>query len=207
MPSWFDSIDLTRGCSKCSLQGSHSFLCRHENVQHRCWFWSLAERTDCGHACKTCACVQGTDELISSSPHEMPCFSARIGALAEFTKRHPDTIMVDPIERVQQVCCLLGCPDECYLVLMFVKDMQTRLKGRCSDWHQIHGCQLQSCCRVSHAPTGALFCTNVPNRQSQPNLHCLVVGNNGPCTRRYSALSPFTLLCKQALLCLSRDNR
>lgn len=46
---------------------------------------------------------KGTDELISSSPHEMPSFSARIGALAAFVRSHPETVMVDPIERVQQV--------------------------------------------------------------------------------------------------------
>ena len=47
--------------------------------------------------------MQGTDELISHSPHEMPRFSARIAALAAFTKAHPETILLDPIERVQQV--------------------------------------------------------------------------------------------------------
>ena len=53
-----------------------------------------------------CFCVQGTDELISSSPHDMPRFSARIGALAAFTRSHPETLMLDPIERVEQVSLL-----------------------------------------------------------------------------------------------------
>ena len=47
--------------------------------------------------------MQGTDELISHSPHEMPHFSARIAALSAFTRAHPNTILLDPIERVEKV--------------------------------------------------------------------------------------------------------
>jgi len=46
---------------------------------------------------------QATDELISRGPQQLPHFSARIASLAAYTKAHPETALVDPLDKVHQV--------------------------------------------------------------------------------------------------------
>ncbi|KAA6428986.1 MAG: inositol-tetrakisphosphate 1-kinase 4-like, partial [Trebouxia sp. A1-2] len=46
---------------------------------------------------------KATDELISGGPKQLPDFSARIASLAAYTKAHPETVLVDSLDKVHQV--------------------------------------------------------------------------------------------------------
>lgn len=65
--------------------------------------------------------LQATDELVSRSPQELPHFSVRIASLAAYIKAHPATVIVDSLDKLQQVClCSLlpHCPS-CPSCLLF----------------------------------------------------------------------------------------
>ena len=63
----------------------------------------------------TAWCMQATDELISRGPLQLPYFSARIASLAAYTQAHPQTLLVDPLEKVQQVMSTAFAPFDCEL--------------------------------------------------------------------------------------------
>lgn len=50
-----------------------------------------------------CTGVQATDELVSRGPEELPQFSVRIAPLAAYIQTHPATVMVDSLDKLQQV--------------------------------------------------------------------------------------------------------
>ena len=50
-----------------------------------------------------CTGVQATDELVSTGPGELPQFSVRIAPLAAYIQAHHATVMVDSLDKLQQV--------------------------------------------------------------------------------------------------------
>ena len=62
--------------------------------------------------------LQATDELVSRSPQELPHFSVRIASLAAYIKAHPATVIVDSLDKLQQVCLCSPLPHRpsCLLV-------------------------------------------------------------------------------------------
>ncbi|KAL3152451.1 hypothetical protein ABBQ32_001496 [Trebouxia sp. C0010 RCD-2024] len=46
---------------------------------------------------------KATDELVSRGPEELPQFSVRIAPLAAYIQTHPATVMVDSLDKLQQV--------------------------------------------------------------------------------------------------------
>lgn len=47
--------------------------------------------------------LQATDELVSRGSRDLPHFSVRIASLAAYAKAHPETVLVDCLDKLQQV--------------------------------------------------------------------------------------------------------
>ena len=47
--------------------------------------------------------LQATDELVSRGCTDLPHFSVRIASLAAYAKAQPDTVLVDSLDKLQQV--------------------------------------------------------------------------------------------------------
>lgn len=50
-----------------------------------------------------CTGLQATDELVSRGLRELPQFSVRIPPLAAYIQAHPATVIVDSLDKLQQV--------------------------------------------------------------------------------------------------------
>lgn len=80
----------------------------------------------------------------------MPDFSARIASLAAYTKAHPETVLVDSLDKVHQVSCPLTFSSGLCCV---VPSMQTHTFTLCK-YSLLHNAQLSD---SNFHPFHALF--------------------------------------------------